>query len=195
MNALDPILFLDIDDVLCMNEGYGGFDITLAVNDRHENPAAVFRAVFNPHARDILKRVHDGMEGRLRYVVSSTWREALSKAQMEEVFSRGGLGFVARNLHDAWSTPTALQRAMRADEIANWLDAHHQGEAFAIADDTYSGASLKSTLTKAFHPFHGHVVLCAEGVGLQPEHGEPLLETLRKPPSRLADDLGGHGGR
>lgn len=186
MNALDPILFLDIDDVVCLNEKYGGFDVILAVNDRHEDPAAVFRSVFNPRARDILERVHDGMQGRLRYVVSSTWREALSKPQMEEVFSRGGLAFAAKNLHDAWSTPTAFQRAMRVDDIANWLDAHHRGEAFAILDDNYSGASLKSALTKSFHPFHRRVVLCQEGVGLQPEHVEPLLEALRQPPELVA---------
>ena len=30
-----PIVFLDIDDVLCLNNPYGGFDALEAVNGRH----------------------------------------------------------------------------------------------------------------------------------------------------------------
>jgi hypothetical protein len=86
-----PILFLDIDDVVCVNETYGGYDVVEALRGRHEEPAAVFREVFNPRACDVLRQVHDAMGGRLRYVVSSTWREALDLTQLARVFNEGGL--------------------------------------------------------------------------------------------------------
>jgi hypothetical protein len=70
---------------------------------------------------------------------------------------------------------------MRSYDIAQWLDAFHRGEPFAIVDDTFSGPSLESALSRPTHPFHGRVVLCDENVGLLPEHIDPLLDALRRP--------------
>ena len=176
-------LFLDIDDVVCLNAPYGGFDVILAVNGRHDDPAAVYRQVFDPCAREVLERIHDGMEGRLRYVISSTWREMLDREQMCKVFRKGGLGFVAASTEagERWCTPLKVGRQQRVDEIAAWLDRHHQGEPFAVVDDVYSGASLRPALTLPTHPFHRRVVLCQESVGLCQEHIGPLLEALERP--------------
>ena len=176
-----PILFVDIDDVLCLNKVYGGYDVIDAINDRHENPAAVFREVFDARAIEALERIHQSMDGALRYVVSSTWREVFDGPQMRDVFRKGGLGFVAEALHEEWGTPGGHDPSVRADEIANWLDRHHREEPFAIVDDTFSGPSLKPALTNPSHPFYGRIVLCQEQVGLLPEHVELLVQALRLP--------------
>lgn len=178
---LFPLLFLDIDDVLCLNDKYGGYDVIEAVHERHESPNAVFRHVFNRSACDALEQVHKAMDGHMRYVISSTWREALDRGQLREVFRRSGLGFVASSLHEAWCTPVRFYRGIRVDDIAAWLDRHHRGEPFAIVDDTFSGPSLKPALTNPAHPFAGRVVLCQENVGLLPAHVEPLLAALLQP--------------
>ena len=178
-----PLVFLDIDDVLCMSSPHGGFDVIEVVAGRHVNPDAVYRSLFVERARDALKRVHDAFAGQLLYVISSTWREVFDRGQLGEVFRRSGLDFVANRLHDEarWCTPAKLRRGRRVDEIAQWLDRHHQAEPFAIIDDTFSGPSLQPALADASHRFAGRVVLCEENVGLTPEHVESIVGALRRP--------------
>lgn len=180
-NPTHSILFLDIDDVLCLNDTYGGYDVIEAVHLRHSNPEAVFQQVFSRRACEVLEEVHAGVGGHLRYVVSSTWREVFGPAQLHQVFKAGGLGFVADALHEAWCTPSANHPGQRAYDIAMWLDQWHRGESFAIVDDTYSGPSLQPAVMNAAHPFHGRVVLCDENVGLMPGHIGPLVQALQRP--------------
>lgn len=181
MSHQDAVLFLDIDEVLCLNRPYGGFDVIEAVHQRHDAPEKVFAEVFDKAACAALETVHQAMEGRLRYVVSSTWRESLDRAQMAQVFFKGGLGFVASSLHDAWCTPHQSHRGLRVDEVAAWLDGFYLGEPFAIVDDLNSGASLEPALANQRHPFHHRVVLCEPGMGLQHRHVQPLLRALSQP--------------
>ena len=47
MSSPAPILFLDIDDVLCLNRPYGGFDVIDALDGRHAQADAVYREVFD----------------------------------------------------------------------------------------------------------------------------------------------------
>ena len=183
MSALRPVMFLDIDDVLCLSDPVGGYDVVEVVAGRHPNPNAVYRALFVPRARQALRQVHDRMAGQLHYVVSSTWRECLDREQMLDVFRQGGLEFVADCLHDdaRWCTPAKLGRGRRVDEIAQWLDRHHRGEPFVIVDDSYSGPSLRPALDLPAHPFAGRVVLCEENVGLGEEHVEAIVKALGRP--------------
>lgn len=181
MTASLPILFLDIDDVLCLNERYGGFDVVLAMNPKLPRADDVLRQVFNRDACDVLQRLHCDMDGRLLYVISSTWRQALSHEQLQTVFRIGGLGFIADALHPSWGTPVELHGGSREEEIGWWLDLHHCGEAFAILDDTFSGMTLHSAVKDPGHPFFGRVVLCQEGVGLQPQHLSTLKAALSWP--------------
>jgi hypothetical protein len=176
-----PILFLDIDDVLCLNDKYGGYDVIDALKGRHRSAEAVFRDVFSHAACDTLKQIHDAMEGSVRYVISSTWREKFDREQLGDVFRRCGCDFIAASIHEAWRTPVNKPAGERGNDIAQWLDRHLRGEPFAIVDDTYSGLSLQPALTDPSHPFAGRVVLCQERVGLLPEHIEPLLNGLRQP--------------
>ena len=133
-----------------------------------------------------LKHVHEEMDARVRYVISSTWRESFSREQLEAVFRRSGLGFVADGLVEgtAWRTPVKFRLSQRVDEIAQWLMQHHRGEPFVIIDDTHSGASLLRTLkvrpgVKA-HPFAARVVLCLENVGLTDAHVPTIVDALRR---------------
>ena len=160
---------------------YGGYDVIDAVHLRHKSPDTVFEHVFDRQACDVLQQLHAAVAGHIRYVISSSWREALDRDQLCEVFRRTGLGIVASSLHDVSCTPTGMYREIRVEDIAAWLDRHHRGEPFAIIDDTFSGFSLKPALTNPAHPFAGRVVLCAEGVGLLPEHTAPLLAAMRRP--------------
>ena len=197
------VLFVDLDEVICISRRYGCFAAAAAVNDRHVNPQEVYRLLFQTSSVQALKQVHDAMEATLRYVVSSTWREVFTRAQIEVVFRSAGLGFVADNLHEAdrWCTPPKFGRSRRVNEIAEWLDRHHRGEPFAIVDDTCSGASLALALAVVStsplpapsnvpavghprneppHPFAGRVTLCQEGVGLTDAHVPFIVAALRR---------------
>ncbi len=142
MNTSKSILFLDIDDVLCLNQTYGGYDVIRAMKGVHPFPDNVYRDVFDQRACQVLVSIHSAMAGNLEYVISSTWREVFDEAQMREVFRRAGIGFVGHALHERWCTPVRPERGRRADDIAAWLDTWHQGEAFAIVDDGPRAAAI-----------------------------------------------------
>ena len=163
---------------------------------RNVNPAQVYQGLFVSSANSALKRIHDDMDAAIRYVISSTWRESLSRARLRVVFRCAGLGFVADRLHEGekWRTPPKFGRSRRIDEITQWLDRHHQGEPLIFLDDTHSGASLMPTLEppmlpsnvpapgrssqSALHLFAGRVVLCDENVGLIADHVRFILAAL-----------------
>jgi len=153
--------------------------------ERDVNPAQVYQGLLVSSATSALKRTYDEIDAAVRYVISSTWRESFSRTQLEVVFRRTGLGFVADRLHEGqpWRTPPKSDRGRRIDEIAPWRDRHHQGQTFAILDDTHSPASLMPTVQlppmqpsnvpaprhpseAAPHPFAGRVTLCEVKVGL-----------------------------
>jgi len=176
-----PIVFLDIDDVLCLNNPYGGSDALEAVRGGHADPDTVLREIFATGPKRVLERVHREMGGRLRYVISSTWRQVFSREQIERVFRTADVGFVAAGLHDKWETPSRLSRPDRIDEIESWLQHYHQGEPFVVLDDDYSGTSLTGIDDGTNHPLAARVVLCPVGVGLTVEHLPIILDALRRP--------------
>jgi hypothetical protein len=67
-----PVLFLDIDDVLCLSDPFGGFDAIDAVRAKHPRPELVFRYLFHLPAVHVLQSVHEELGGRVRYVITST---------------------------------------------------------------------------------------------------------------------------
>jgi len=175
-----PILFLDLDDVLCLSDPYGGWDAFEAVQAKRTDADLVFAHLFARPAVEVLRTVHE-RTGGLRYVVTSTWRNLFNRSQFTEVLRRSGLDFVADSLErkERWATVRWPERT-RLNEIAEWLRRHGKGESFAVLDDTYSGKSLKRAARQR-GPFSGRVVLCEENVGLLPEHVEPLFAALRRP--------------
>ena len=56
-----PIVFLDIDDVLCLNNPYGGSDALEAVKGRHADPDTVLREIFAAEPKRVLEIVHKEM--------------------------------------------------------------------------------------------------------------------------------------
>ena len=191
-----PIVFLDIDDVLCLNNPYGGADALEAVKGRHADPDTVLREIFAAEPTRVLESVHKEMGGQLRFVISSTWRQVFSREQIERVF-RTTVSFVAVGLHEKWETPSRLRRTDRIEEIESWLRHYHRGEPFVVLDDDYSGTSLTGIDEDIRHPLAARVVLCNVGVGLTVEHLPIILDALRRPfteHSKERDDLP-HSGR
>lgn len=173
-----PICFLDLDDVVCLCNPVGCFDALDCVTAKRLQVDYVYRRLFHPPAVDVLRRMHEQVGGKLRYVISSSWREHFNRAQMRYVLRQAGLVFVADCLEDRtrWSTPRFLQPD-RYREVSAWLATHHAGEAYVVIDDEWSGPSLSGSLA-----YSRRVILCEEGVGLEAEHLDNLLRALRTPP-------------
>ena len=191
-----PIVFLDIDDVLCLNNRYGGSDALEAVKGRRADPDTVLREIFAAEPKRVLDSVHMEMGGQLHYVISSSWRKVFSREQIERVLKTADVGFVAVGLHDKWKTPSGLRRTDRIEEIESWLHHYHQGEPFVVLDDDYSGTSLTGIDEEFKHPLAARVVLCTVGVGLTVEHLPVILDALRRPfseNSKERDDLAESG--
>ncbi|MCK9687334.1 HAD domain-containing protein [Scleromatobacter humisilvae] len=170
-----PIVFLDIDDVLCLSRVVGVQDAAAAMYGNHPLPVDVFELLFHAPAVAALRCLHEQLQGKVRYVVTSAWRLRFSRAEFAHIMNCGGLDIVAAALdvRDRWCTPS-MPAAARLDEITAWLLAHGAGESFVVLDDVHSGGSLAG----AGGVLEGRVVLCDEGVGLVPEHLEPLLRAL-----------------
>lgn len=180
--TLRPIIFLDIDDVLCVNRPYGAYDL-----DKSPRPADLWERLFAEGAKQVLTRVHKTFANQsIRYVLSTSWRSHFSRAEFIEIFERTGLGFVAENLEidERWRTPIPNSGSDRLQDIDDWLGLHHKGEPFAVIDDYYSGWSLREAMIDPRHPVASRVVLCKEGVGLLPEHASKIIEILRLPGSK-----------
>jgi hypothetical protein len=180
-DSLRPIVFLDIDDVLCMSWPFGGRDVLAAYAGMRHDLQEMLPLLFSSRALNVLRRAHDKMGGQLSYVLSSTWREEFSREQMIEILTGAGAGFVADNLRegDAWRTPIHEGMVVRLCEIEDWLEAHGRGEPFVIIDDTYSGKSLMVAQADETHPWHWRIVICEEFVGLVEEHLYEMLTALK----------------
>ena len=182
-----PIVFLDMDDVLCLNDPYTGFDALDALRGRHESEDEVLAQLFAPAAVAALTQVHERMQGRVRYVISSTWREFFQFEEFCDVLRHGGLGFVADGFHpgaggEAWCTPPGMGSTERVAEISNWLLLHHRREPFAIIDDETSGASLGQAIRDPRHLCHDRIVLCDPKTGLHAGHVERVVQMLSQAP-------------
>ncbi|WP_157275643.1 HAD domain-containing protein [Pelomonas sp. Root1444] len=175
-------VFLDLDEVLCIGQAEACLSLSLAFG-RGEIPSSQeLASLFSPAARNALAMAHRRSEGA-KYVISSTWREHLSREQMVMVLVGGGLQFVAENLHagNAWRCiPKRVYRERRA-EILHWLNTHHQGEPFVVLDDLNSADQLTSVHEHPQCPLFGRVVFCTPGVGLTADHVDAIVSALRRP--------------
>jgi hypothetical protein len=180
-----PLVFLDLDDVVCLSEFHGGYDAVDAVTGRHTHAHRVYATLFHLPALQVLQDLHEAMGGQLRYVITSTWRKYLNRSQMVEVLARSGLPFVAERIErkGKWSTVDWPHRT-RLSEIAEWLERNWSGEPYVVIDDDYSGQSLVPARDAPRGPFRDRIVLCKERVGLLPEHLPQLLTALRTKPQR-----------
>ena len=189
--ARGPILFLDFDDVLCLNTTYGGYDVILALAQiekgtaRPEDFREMWTQLFDGDAKAYLKALHEEFEPR--YVLSTSWRKFLDKEAFITVFENCGLEFVAKNLHPAvqtpafespqlaWRTPGFLSPPLRAREIGSWLARNPDERGWVVLDDECSGTGLdKWSVEKD----RACIVLCQEGVGLTGVEYERLRDAF-----------------
>jgi HAD domain in Swiss Army Knife RNA repair proteins len=154
------LLFLDIDDVLCLSHPYGGYDVLAP-----EPPDDLYERLFSAQAVAALLSVmetHDPV-----VVISSSWSRVMDRGRIAGVFERTGLVQVVQRLHPAWRVPPR-SLATRYEVIAAWLAEHHRGEHFVVLDDLWSGSGLADSDWDR----QGQVVLCEPGVGLTAQHLE-----------------------
>ncbi|MGJ7509939.1 HAD domain-containing protein [Variovorax sp. GT1P44] len=160
------MLLLDIDDVLCLNKPYGGYDVALALSRKDEDADSgardLWEQLFDANACAYLRRLHD--EFAPFYVLSTSWWWILDDDKLREVLVRAGPGFVVDNLHADLATPKGALPGIRWDEINAWLAAHPEfADKWVVLDDHLSGTGLAAGQPEEHMPF---IVLCAEGVGL-----------------------------
>lgn len=77
--------------------------------------------VFSASACGRLKLLHERFSPT--YVISSSWSNYLTKADMQPVVDKTGLAFISTNLHVDWTTPKSSS-SDRYVEISAWLPEH-----------------------------------------------------------------------
>ena len=179
---MKPVIFLDFDDVICLNNPYGGYHVLTALaeaaraNTALDGADELWSQLFDVSAKAHLAQIH--LEFSPQYVLSTSWRWFFDQESLVQILRLGGLGFVADHLHQDWSTPQISRDAQRAVEIRRWLSNHpDSANAWVALDDELSGTGF-STWPWGKQNF---VVLCQEGVGLQDLEYRRLREafTLR----------------
>ncbi|HVX90897.1 MAG TPA: HAD domain-containing protein [Candidatus Paceibacterota bacterium] len=164
-----PLIFLDFDDVICLNNPYGGYDVARAAYEVPE-PDLWDKLFHRPSVRVLLAMLQ---EHKAQVVITSSWLRFLDRDGIDTLLERTGLAPLKNALHPQWDAPQNRHET-RLSAIERWLAANHRGEAFIVLDDTLSGAALvDSHLDK-----DGRVVWCVEGVGLTSEHSEKVRSAL-----------------
>lgn len=165
--TIRPVLFLDFDDVLCLNSPHGGYDVIRALSQVQKKTASVqdFEALwaqlFASEACAFLEKIDE--EFAPLYVLSTSWRLFMNRDALVAVLMNTGLEFVARNLHEHWQTPDFLSPQLRAREIGSWRG-YEQNKHWVVLDDERSGTGFgEGYPVKENLPF---IVLCQEGRGL-----------------------------
>lgn len=164
-----PVLFLDFDDVICLNNTCGGYDAIHALARVAKEPGLRFddfqdlwEQLFDANARDYLRAIHE--EFTPWYVLTTSWWWLMEKDALVEVLSQCRLQFVADNLHSHWATPKRTRPDVRAAEISDWLAQEAEfADSWVVLDDELSGTGLADWAAQSHTPF---VVLCKENVGL-----------------------------
>ncbi len=158
-NDARPLVFLDMDDVLCLDDVHHSGQMLKIFEQKIPDYPEMWQRLVDTGAAENLRQLH--AEFNPVYVISSSWATYLNREQMCEALNRTKLQFIVENLHAEWRTPRALSSSRR-DEIDWWLEAHReQSQPFIIIDDSWSGTRL------AHSPLalDGHVVLCRSGFG------------------------------
>lgn len=163
-----PLLLLDLDDVICINAPYGGYDVLAP-----DQPADLFERLFHAPAVAVLLEVL--AEHQAQVVLTTSWLRLFDRERLVDVFSRTGLGALAAALHEQWSAET-LRGEERLQAVDRWLSQHHRGEPYVLLDDSLSGTSLIGSE----HDKQGRLVLCEVEVGLTPAHAERIRAILQR---------------
>ncbi|WP_349742938.1 HAD domain-containing protein [Roseateles cavernae] len=168
------LLLLDIDDVLCLSQPFGGYHARGALWHPAEAPKDLWEKLFHPPAVVAMQELMSAC--RPQVVLTSSWLAIMDRQHFVEVFRRTGLGAVAEALHPNWAAPQN-RGVSRHDAISKWLEVNHRGEPILILDDQLSGESLVESEWDAA----GHQILCEVDVGFHPGLLTKAMLALRKP--------------
>jgi len=168
------ILLLDIDDVLCLSQPFGGYQARGALWRPSEAPRDIWEKLFHPPAVAALQQLMQ--ECAPEVVLTTSWLCIMDRQHFVEVFQRTGLGAVAESLHAQWDAPANLGES-RHSAILKWLEANHRGEPLLVLDDTLSGESLVESIWDAA----GHQVLCEVDRGFHAGLLPAAMKALRTP--------------
>jgi hypothetical protein len=167
--VIRPVLFLDFDDVICLNRTCGGYDAIHAIARIETEPGlpsetfdTLWTELFDVNAKAFLQAIHD-VHGPY-FVLTTSWCRFVKKESLVEILKCSGLGFIAENLHSSWATPRRMHPDIRAGEIGSWHRANPGFEnSWVILDDEVSGGGLSDWPIPIEQPF---IILCRESVGL-----------------------------
>lgn len=182
-----PVVFIDIDDVLCAHKKCDATDVLSALHGKHVvDFEHVFNEIFDPAARDNLRQLHDEFEPH--YVITSSWTVELTPEQMRTTLTRAGFGFVADNFHPSWVTPRD-DDSYRLVEIDAWFDicgsfrpSLYAPTPFVVLDDELSGQSLVGSHLEEW------VVFCEPSIGFIDSKLAEARAILRRQSRRSAAD-------
>jgi hypothetical protein len=173
------ILFLDFDDVICLNVTYGGYDVIDALGQVQKEQKSLsdfgdlWEKLFDERAKKNLRLLHD--EFNPIYVLSTSWANVMNRAAIAAALRLSGLEFVANNLHDQWETPKGNLET-RAYEIQKWIYQNPEFRGYwVILDDEHSGTGLKDWVNPNDEKC---LVLCQVDIGLADEEYQLVREAF-----------------
>ena len=164
---MQPVLFLDFDDVLCLNNPYGGYDVAVP-----PWPGDLLMRLWHRPAMEVLQHVVDACTPLV--VVTSSWLQIMTLPSVEGLLRQSGAGFLADALHPCGEA-LGVRGGTRLQAIDNWLRTNDLGQPYAILDDHLSGTGLLGSR----HDTLGRLVLCDVDVGLRQEHVQRLTSALK----------------
>jgi hypothetical protein len=183
MKVTQIVLFLDFDDVVCLNQPYGGYDALESLGKVQKGEATfkdfqhIWDAIFDKPAVANLRLIHAQFKP-IFYVISSSWSQFMNKDAICAVLFHGGLDFVVGSLHSDWETVKAASD-QRAREIGLWVERHPEfADSWVAIDDKHSGTGFVNYDTGECK--HAHVVLCDVGIGFKDYEYGMLREAIRK---------------
>jgi hypothetical protein len=162
------LVFLDFDDVFCLNTHYGGYDVALP-----QRPADFYDLLFAASCVAVLRSIDE--KHVLQYVITTSWLRFFDREALTALLANCGIQFVVDRLHPQWEAPQN-SRETRASAIEHWLSQHHSGEPFVVLDDVLSGTGIKESKVLS-----QRTVLCEANTGLVTAHIERVSEILSRP--------------
>lgn len=155
-----PLVFLDFDDVICINKPYGGHDV---LRSEAHVPTDLWERLWHPPAVATLKAIFE--EFAPQVIITSSWLRFLDRAGVDSLFVKTGLDMVSSALHPAWEAPQN-HWATRLHAIETWLGNHYDGQSVVVLDDVQSGTGLRGSRLDRV----GCVILCEADAGLHQGH-------------------------
>ena len=100
-----PLIFLDFDDVLCLNAPYGGNHVRLLAE---EQPLDLWERLWHPPSVKTLLTILEEYDPHV--VITTSWLRFMERDGFVSLFRRTGLSVVADSFHDSWEAPSELWR-------------------------------------------------------------------------------------